>query len=331
MNSTHKCEVFRIEDIGVHPNADALEVVQFYGYTCCVRKGDFHAGDTAVYIPPDSLVQTSFTVFSFLAKDAYTGVHRYAGFARIRARKLRGVVSQGLVMLAADYMKIGDDVAEELGVRHYEPEEPRSGGGRIPSGPPVEGPLVPIYDVESWHRYGYLFLPGETVIVTEKIHGTNIRVVWDGTKLHVGSRRQWKADAPGCVYHQALKRDPCIETVARENPGRVFYGEVFGDIQDLKYGHGKGERSVVFFDQFQDGHFITLAERELLSLPTVPTLYIGPYDPDTIAELINGPTRCGGEHLREGIVIETVIPRWSLECGRMKLKAVSPLYLERAK
>jgi RNA ligase (TIGR02306 family) len=327
MNSTHKTEVVRIK-LMPHPNADLLEVAQVWGYTCCVKKGDFQDGQLAAYVTPDSLVPVDRPGFAFLAPKAKDGR------ARIRTMKLRGVTSQGLLIPAPPSSAEGDDVASLLDITHYEPPEPRHGHSNIPSGPPVEGPLVPVYDLESWYRYGHLFHEGERVVVTEKIHGTNVRVAFDGEKLHVGSRRQWKAPAENCIYRRALARDPFIEEALRANPNVVMYGEVFGDVQDLKYGHGPGVVSVVFFDCFKDGRFLSPGEHWFDNLydqlPHPPTLYVGPYEEATIRALISGKTNAGGDHVSEGIVIEPTEGRWTMECGRLKLKAVNPEYLSRA-
>jgi tRNA-binding EMAP/Myf-like protein len=44
-----------------------------------------------------------------------------AGHERIKVKKLRGIVSQGLLVKAPSHAKEGDDVMADLGVRHYVP------------------------------------------------------------------------------------------------------------------------------------------------------------------------------------------------------------------
>jgi hypothetical protein len=56
MSYTHRVEVFRIKELTKHPNADKLELVQFFDVECAVRKGDFQVGDLVAYIQNESVV-----------------------------------------------------------------------------------------------------------------------------------------------------------------------------------------------------------------------------------------------------------------------------------
>jgi RNA ligase (TIGR02306 family) len=154
---THKAECVRIE-LGPHPNADKLEVARIFGFTCCVAKDQFKDGQLAVYIQPDSVVDSTRPEFEFLA-----------GHERIRVKRLRGIVSMGLLLPAPDGAQEGEDFADYFGVTHYEPPLPGSSCGEVEGGP--VGIYAPKYDVESMFRHKHLFIPGEEVIATEKIHG----------------------------------------------------------------------------------------------------------------------------------------------------------------
>lgn len=148
MKSTHKCEVIRVGDVQVHPNADRLEVIQVFGYSCCVAKGSMQRGDLAVYLPPDSVVP-AITPFRFVweskgwAPEAdptvvinTESVEIPEKYRRVKAKVLRGIVSEGLLMPLAsltDYLPIdqggfpetynleGEDIAPMLGITHYDP------------------------------------------------------------------------------------------------------------------------------------------------------------------------------------------------------------------
>lgn len=178
---THKVEVVRLR-IEPHPNADRLDVVRIFGFTCCVAKGSFEDGQLAAYVQPDSVVDSTRPGFEF-----------WKGHERIRVKKLRGVVSMGLVVAAPEGSQEGDDVAEFYGVTHYEPPLPGSSCGEVEGGP--AGVYAPKYDVESMYRYKRLFEDGETVVATEKIHGANSRFVYspDEERMYCGSRGEWKA------------------------------------------------------------------------------------------------------------------------------------------
>jgi len=171
--SIHKAEVIQIDKIHEHPNADSLGIVKIKGFTCCVRLEDFKEGDLAVYIEPDTIVSQD-PMFDFLDE------HR-----RIRVRRFRGILSQGLLMPAPTSSKIGDDVFEKWGLEHYEPPLPMSANGENEGAPPG---YYPKYDVENFNRYLHVFEEGEEVFISEKVHGcVNSQT---GISLPDGSRKR---------------------------------------------------------------------------------------------------------------------------------------------
>ena len=185
--SEHLVEVVPV-NLEPHGNADSLSVVKVYGYTVVVRTADWQGVSTGAYIPPDSVVPADREEYAFLK-----------GHTRIRAQRLRGIMSQGLLMPAPAGSNVGDNVAEIMGITHYEPQLPGGCGTRTDDAVAPPGNW-PVYDLESWYKYGSHFIDGEQVLITEKIHGANSR--WLMTKdgeLHVGSHRRWKKEDPRCM------------------------------------------------------------------------------------------------------------------------------------
>jgi RNA ligase (TIGR02306 family) len=318
--STHRVEVVRIDRIEKHPNADALGIVKVRGWICCVKLGQFQEGDLAAYIEPDSCVDTSRPEFSFL------GEHK-----RIKVRKLRGVVSQGLLVPAPAGAKAGDDVMASLGVTHYEPPEPMTTGGDNET--PPEG-YRPSYDVESFYRYADAFVPGEEVVLTEKLHGTSARYCWHDGRLYCGSRTAWKKEDPASVWWKAAGKCPGIQAFCSAHPGMTLYGEVFGCVQDLTYGHAGGRVSFAGFDVLDGDRWLNARDAMALAqdagIPWVPLVGIHPFDKALLA-MADGPSLVeGAGHAREGVVIKPVVERTHPEIGRVILKVVSNAYLERA-
>ena len=191
-NSTHQVEVVSIV-LEKHPNADSLSIVNvFGGYTCVVRTADWQAVAQGAYLPPDSVVDTSRPEFSFLKPKA-DGTHR------VKAIKLRKVVSYGLMVPAPEGSNLGDDVATQLGVTHYEPPLPGvQSDNLITGGETAKGPTVFTvkYDVDAFRKYHNLFTEGEPVWITEKIHGCSARYVYSDGQIHCGSRNEWKKEYP---------------------------------------------------------------------------------------------------------------------------------------
>jgi ATP-dependent RNA circularization protein (DNA/RNA ligase family) len=107
------------------------------------------------------------------------------------------------------------------------------------------GDMVPHYDIEGLRKYESLFTPGEPVVITEKIHGSNGRWVYVDGKLYCGSRTKFRQ---GSVWNEMAERYR-LEEVLSAHPGLVLYDEVYGKgVQDLTYGKEKPE--VLFFDAY---------------------------------------------------------------------------------
>lgn len=207
--SSHICPVFRfnLSEVKKHPDADRLGIFSIpdtqYNYVLNLSDWQDRDNKLVSWIIPDSLVNTLRPEFDFLVNDAkYDADSRPGGFyARVKARKLRGVVSFGLLVPAPEGLNEGDDGADALGVVHYnKPEEVQSidvNGKKIKIGGGEDAPspstYCPDYDLENFRQAAKKhFVEGEEVIATEKINGENFRVMFDGEKLHVGSHHRWK-------------------------------------------------------------------------------------------------------------------------------------------
>lgn len=103
------------------PNADRIELAQVLGWKCVVKKGEFKVGDNCVYFEIDSVPPSDNPVFDFLKKSN-------GKMERIKTRKMRGQISQGLAMPVTMFpvlakCGVGDDVTKKLGVTKWEPDE----------------------------------------------------------------------------------------------------------------------------------------------------------------------------------------------------------------
>lgn len=300
-----------------HPNADTLSIVKVYDYTVCVRTTDWQGKSLGAYIPPDSVVPNDEN-FAFLQ-----------GKTRIKVRKMRGVVSMGLLVPAPAGSKVGEDVAAQLNITHYEPPmQNASSGGETESPPP--GINAPVYDIENMLRFASLFQEDELVHVTEKIHGANSRFVWHENRMWCGSKKEWKKPDETNLWWTALAQNPWLENYCCEHPGDVVYAEVFGNVQSLKYGQKPGLYQVRVFDILRDGKYLPY---EILSKITeiqhVPSLGIHPFNLAKLKEMAEGNSLIeGANHIREGIVVRPVEERWTNDIGRLQLKLISNAYLE---
>ena len=330
MLSTHKVEVVPVA-LSKHENADTLSVVSIFngGYNVCVRSSDWVGKTLGAWIPPDSVVDVTRPDFSFLAKGTKTK-------HRVRAVKLRGVQSFGLLMPAPEGSQIGDDVAEYYGVEHYEPELHGACTGGEAEQAPAELSQLPKYDVDAMRRYSTIFRPGELVMVTEKIHGANSRFCFMDGRMWCGSRSQWKRQEEGSIWWKALNREPSIQCFCERWPGYVLYGEVYGAVQSLTYGCGRGEIRFAAFDILRsDGTFVNAREFrttcENYEVPLVPLIRGSmAFDFEDVCKLAEGGSLVpGAKHIREGCVVRPMVERFHQAIGRVQLKVVSATYLEK--
>lgn len=249
-----------------HPNADALELARIGDYRAVVAKGKYQTGDLAVYIPEQAVVPDWII-------EKLNLVGRLAGKQknRVKAIKLRGVLSQGLVYPinnrngyfwielendSVEPVQCGEDVTDLLGITKYEPPIPVHMAGEVFN---AHGCTLS-YDIENLKRYPDTFLEGEDVVITEKLHGT-----WCCFGYHPDIRESYVITSKGLskqglafkineanennLYIRALDSTTPYENGTGGNVlDRVLadygldtpiylLGEVFGKgVQDLNYG-----------------------------------------------------------------------------------------------
>lgn len=104
--------------------ADNIEVATVLGWQCVVKKGEFKVGDLIIYVEVDSVMPEK-PEYEFLRDKKF----------RVRTIKLRGQVSQGLVLplsildiyvkekgglkFLKSALQPGDDVTNYLGITKY--------------------------------------------------------------------------------------------------------------------------------------------------------------------------------------------------------------------
>lgn len=186
-------KVIRIDDVIEHPNADRLTIVKIGGYSCISNKKEdgswrYQKGDLVVYIPEQAVLPEWLLKKMGFWKDG-KGMLAGSQGNRVKAIKLRGVLSQGVLypvnLLDSEtgekqpaivdgtgishQVSEGMDTAEILGIVKYEPAIPSHMSGEVVS---LFGHTVP-FDVENFQKYPDIFDDLDCdVVVTEKIHGT---------------------------------------------------------------------------------------------------------------------------------------------------------------
>ena len=292
--STLKVEVVAIDSIEKHPNADRLDIAHIKGWQCVIGKDNFKAGDMAVYFPIDSVLpqELEATIFPPGSKVKLSK-------SRVRTIKLRGAISQGLLLPVGEVRSLigpgpkpngweaGDDLTEKLGVTKYEPPVdlgPRSGVQSTSTR--VTNPQFHKYtDIENFKNYPKLFDDEVEIVAHEKIHGTNFRAgwvlfhpitIWDKIRKFLRLAPDWEfvygshnvqlqntflreGIYDKTIYSEAVDK---YNLVAKIPDGFIIYGEIYGSgIQKgYEYGLKEGERKLVVFDAKFDDRYLRYDE-----------------------------------------------------------------------
>lgn len=358
MSSSLIVEVCEIKEIKVHPNADALEIAIVKGWETVIKKGQYKKGEVVVYIPVDAVLPVE------LADRL--GVRNYLGGKnkdRVRCAKLRGEMSYGLIIDNEGNWTIGTDVAENYCITKYIPPLRTTAGDAAPSDPLFER----FTDIENIKNYPDIFVPGELVVVSEKIDGTSGRIsimiekLSDGTfnvekkaGSHGVKRKMpedeeqmktntywfpWTLPEVKTLMEQMTKEIKC-ELLKSEKSVAIFtlYGEIYGRVRgghkSMHYGR---ENSLNFaaFAMNRDGKYFDWEDFkntcQNYSIPMVPIIDITPFNWDYIKSLSVGDSLLakinGAVHMREGVVILPVKERRDPIIGRVTAKVLNPEYL----
>jgi len=357
--STFEVKVYKLI-IEPMPNADRLELARVGDYVSIVGKGQYKTGDLGAYIPEQSILP-EIIIEELGLKGKLSG---RAG-NRVRAAKLRGTLSQGLIYPVRREWKLGQDVAEELHIIKYEPTLPQHMKGKAVG---IDQSITVNYDIENVKKHNRVLQDGEMVAMTEKIHGTFVQFGYVPKRhfkpylylgcLTVTSKGQGQRGILLDVYDEGnvytkIANDKrynlyskliCIraacDAIIGENPiylcGEIFgpgvqkgfgYGVKEGDIQFRLFDIAWGERSNL---QYLD-YDLVQEMAKIYDIPTVPELYRGPYSKDKMLEVTSGKETVSGKglHIREGTVVKPIKERSDSRAGRVILKSVSEAYLLR--
>jgi RNA ligase (TIGR02306 family) len=255
----------KISDIQPIENADMIELAIVDGWKVVVAKNVNHkVGDLVVYCEIDSFLPIK-EEFEFLRKGSYKKmVDGTEGF-RLRTIKLRGQVSQGLILPIhtlplLEMVHEGQDVTEMLGIVKYEPPIPAELSGKVKG-------LFPSFlrktdeeriqnlsgEIENWKD--------KTFYVTEKLDGSSATFYYKDGEFGVCSRNLELLETEDNTFWK-FARQVDLENKMRDFDVNIsLQGELIGEgIQGNPYKI-KGQ-TVRFFNLFD----IDLQEYHSLSM-----------------------------------------------------------------
>lgn len=256
-----------------HPNADSLDICEIGGWKCVTKLNQFKTNDKAIYIEIDSILPIN-EHFSFLTQGKEPKIYDGIPGIRLTTKKLRGEISQGLLMpLSILGNDTEDDITSILGIRKYEPPLPACLFGLAKGNFPSFIPKTDLTRVQSLVEDFEEWKVKYTWTIEEKIDGSSTTVFFKD-ELNVCSRNLNLKETEGNSYWNMANKYLKSHV---ENNELAFQFET--------YGHGINgnlyKKSVIdacFFDIFdiKDQKYLLPENRNLifeqLELPYAPLI-----------------------------------------------------------
>jgi RNA ligase (TIGR02306 family) len=193
----------RVTEVRPIVGADAIEcAIVGGGWPVVVKKGEFHAGDLGLYLEIDSWVPYELAPFLCKGKEPreFNGVKG----ERLRTIKLRGQISQGLLLPAPEASADGDDLTGQLGIQKWEKPIPANLAGQIKGNFPS---WIRKTDQERVQNLDGAVCWGDEYEITAKLDGSSMTVWFKDGEMGVCSRNiDLKMDQEGNAFVDAAKR-----------------------------------------------------------------------------------------------------------------------------
>ncbi len=313
--------------------ADRIALASVLGWKVVIKKGEFNPGDPAIYCEVDSFLPIK-PEFEFLRKSSYKKMSDGTEGFRLKTIKLRGMISQGLLIPVTSlpgYPEVpptGTDVTDLLGIVKYEPPIPAQLAGE------VKGPFPGFISKTDEERIQNLIdsLPNykdSVFYVTEKVDGTSITIYLKDGQFGICSRNLELVENPENTYWRIV-RELDIENKLRELGRNIaLQGELIGEgIQKNIYKlHGQ---TIKFFDAFDidkyeyfdfSSFIKIIGDFGLATVPVIDNAFQLPETVDEILNLANGKSVLNPAANREGLVFRTTSGK------RFSFKAISNNFL----
>ena len=322
--------------------ADAIECAVVGGWKVVAQKGLYKEGDLAVYFEIDSWIPTELAPFLSKGKEPreYEGVKG----ERLKTIKLRGQLSQGLLMPIAEimnkihldgatfYVEEDADATEFLGILKWEKPMNAQLAGMAKGNFPTQIPKTDQERAQNLKKeITGAVKTGLRFEITEKLEGSSMTCYLIDGVFGVCSRNLDLKETEGNTFWQVARRDN-IEAEMRlvdEHWNFAIQGELVGPgIQGNIYKLSQPEFRVFDVYNIQMGNYLDPADRRALiqqmGLPHVPFISLdkdlGVGSIDEILQWAEDISLLNPNVQREGIVFKEVN-------GGMSFKAISNKYL----
>lgn len=307
--------------------ADAIECAKIGGWSIVVKKGEVSEGEKVVYFEIDSFLPVE-EKYEFLRKSSFRNMDGKDGF-RLKTVKLRGQVSQGLILplsifpeITEELSDVGEDVTELLKIEKWEPPIPASLAGDVVGVIPTY--LFPKTDEERiqnlpeyWDKYKDVEFEE-----SEKLDGSSMTVFVcsfaedERHRFGVCSRNLQLKESESNTLWRLARKYKIIESLQNLNLNLAIQGELYGEGIQGNPEKIKGQEFAVYkIYDIEKQEFLSEEKREeivaLLKLKTVPILnkkikiFQECKTMDSLIERASGKSSINNTSNREGLVFKS--------------------------
>jgi len=221
----HVATIEKVTSVREHPNADLLQVATILGWDVVCKKQECKKDELVVFINIDSIVDPH-PFFHFLQAKSY----------RIRPVKIRGQISQGLILPLESLQKfgcenihqlsIGDDVSHIVKAKHYEKAETLRVTGRSKGSFPS---FLIKTDENNLRNFPMAIdeIRGKEVYITQKIDGTSATYYVKSGKFGVCSRTLDLQTDENHYWNMVKKYDLAFKML-NQDFDLAIQGEIYG-------------------------------------------------------------------------------------------------------
>ena len=332
----------KIDEIRPIEGADAIEAAVVGGWVVVIKKSEFKVGDLAVYLEIDSWVPNELA--PFLSKGNEPRVYNGVRGERLRTVKLRGQVSQGLLLplsvfphslgfFYATDKTVGEDVSHWLGIQKWEAPIPAQLAGD------VEGPFPTVIPKTDQERIQNLTeqlreWQGNTEFtweITEKLDGSSMTVFINGDAEGVCSRNWNLKETGGNTLWRVARRNDLLTKIRKTNRNLALQGELIGEgIQGNAYKVTGQDFFVFDIYDIDRGDYMTPFERRVFcdthGIKHVPVLAKEMVIQEWVTGLLtmaDGQSVLNPKANREGLVFKSNVfdgPSWKVISNRWLIK-----------
>jgi RNA ligase (TIGR02306 family) len=316
-------------------NADSIECVVVGGWKVVVRKNTFQPNDLCVFFEIDSVLPMK-EEYEFLRNSCWVKTDFVEGF-RIKTVKLRGQISQGLVIPLSEYpedirnLPVGSDLTDILEVVKWDPPVSMYTTGDVSGLFPS---FIPKTDQERIQNLDLseLRAMNTTWEVTEKLEGSSMTVYVNRDDYGVCSRNyKLSENLSGLsVQWTIVKQLDLIQKLMDSHLNLAIQGELIGPkVQGNHYKLRTYEFRVFDIYNIDSGSKVSSAERielcrkfGLSHVPVVSDRYtLNTITMDFLIEWADSTSMINPGVNREGLVFK------SIDNPDISFKVISNLYL----